>query len=226
MEIPVIHIFTHDSIGLGEDGPTHQPVEQLASLRAIPGLLVFRPADANEVAETWRCVMQLQRDPAVLVLSRQALPTFDRTAMAPASGVARGAYVLADGGTAPPDVILIATGSEVALALGARDELAAEGITARVVSMPCSELFDRQPRAYRDEVLPPEVMARVAIEQASTLGWHRFVGDDGAIVGMHTFGASAPLKQLVKKFGFTPGAVADVAREQVAAAGNGREEAR
>jgi transketolase len=226
MEIPVIHIFTHDSIGLGEDGPTHQPVEQLASLRAIPGLLVFRPADANEVAETWRCVMQLQRDPAVLVLSRQALPTFDRTAMAPASGVARGAYVLADAGTAPPDVILIATGSEVALALGARDELAAEGITARVVSMPCSELFDRQPRAYRDEVLPPEVMARVAIEQASTLGWHRFVGDDGAIVGMHTFGASAPLKQLVKKFGFTPGAVADVAREQVAAAGNGREEAR
>jgi transketolase len=226
MEIPVIHIFTHDSIGLGEDGPTHQPVEQLASLRAIPGLLVFRPADANEVAETWRCVMQLQRDPAVLVLSRQALPTFDRRAMAPASGVARGAYVLADAGTAPPDVILIATGSEVALALGARDELAAEGITARVVSMPCSELFDRQPRAYRDEVLPPQVMARVAIEQASTLGWHRFVGDDGAIVGMHTFGASAPLKQLVKKFGFTPGAVADVAREQVAAAGSGREEAR
>jgi transketolase len=226
MEIPVIHIFTHDSIGLGEDGPTHQPVEQLASLRAIPGLLVFRPADANEVAETWRCVMQLQHDPAVVVLSRQALPTFDRTAMAPASGVARGAYVLADAGTGPPDVILIATGSEVALALGARDELAAEGITARVVSMPCSELFDRQPRAYRDEVLPPQVMARVAIEQASTVGWHRFVGDDGAIVGMHTFGASAPLKQLVKKFGFTPGAVADVARVQVAAAGRGREEAR
>jgi transketolase len=226
MEIPVIHIFTHDSIGLGEDGPTHQPVEQLASLRAIPGLLVFRPADANEVAETWRCVMQLQHDPAVVVLSRQALPTFDRTAMAPASGVARGAYVLADAGTGPPDVILIATGSEVALALGARDELAAEGITARVVSMPCSDLFDRQPRAYRDEVLPPQVMARVAIEQASTVGWHRFVGDDGAIVGMHTFGASAPLKQLVKKFGFTPGAVADVARVQVAAAGRGREEAR
>jgi transketolase len=226
MEIPVIHIFTHDSIGLGEDGPTHQPVEQLASLRAIPGLLVFRPADANEVAETWRCVMQLQHDPAVVVLSRQALPTFDRTAMAPASGVARGAYVLADAGTGPPDVILIATGSEVALALGARDELAAEGITARVVSMPCSDLFDRQPRAYRDEVLPPQVMARVAIEQASTVGWHRFVGDDGAIVGMHTFGASAPLKQLVKKFGFTPGAVADVARVQVTAAGRGREEAR
>ena len=225
MEIPVIHIFTHDSIGLGEDGPTHQPVEQLASLRAIPGLLVFRPADANEVAETWRCVMQLQRDPAVLVLSRQALPTFDRSATAPALGVARGAYVLADAAIGAPDVILIATGSEVALALSARDELAAGEITARVVSMPCSELFDRQPREYRDEVLPPQVTARVAIEQASTLGWHRYVGDDGAIVGMHTFGASAPLKQLVKKFGFTPDAVAVVARERAAAARRGREEA-
>jgi transketolase len=225
MEIPVIHIFSHDSIGLGEDGPTHQPVEQLASLRAIPGLLVFRPADANEVAETWRCVMPLQHDPAVLVLSRQALPTFDRSALAPASGVARGAYVLADAGSGAPDVILIATGSEVALALSARDELAAEGIMARVVSMPCSELFDRQPRAYRDEVLPPRVMARVAIEQASTLSWHRYVGDDGAIVGMHTFGASAPLKELVTKFGFTPDAVADVARERLVAAGSGREEA-
>jgi len=225
MEIPVIHIFSHDSIGLGEDGPTHQPVEQLASLRAIPGLLVFRPADANEVAETWRCVMPLQHDPAVLVLSRQALPTFDRSALAPASGVARGAYVLADAGSGAPDVILIATGSEVALALSARDQLAAEGIMARVVSMPCSELFDRQPRAYRDEVLPPRVMARVAIEQASTLSWHRYVGDDGAIVGMHTFGASAPLKELVTKFGFTPDAVADVARERLVAAGSGREEA-
>ena len=225
MEIPVIHIFSHDSIGLGEDGPTHQPVEQLASLRAIPGLLVFRPADANEVAETWRCVMPLQHDPAALVLSRQALPTFDRSALAPASGVARGAYVLADAGSGAPDVILIATGSEVALALSARDQLAAEGIMARVVSMPCSELFDRQPRAYRDEVLPPRVMARVAIEQASTLSWHRYVGDDGAIVGMHTFGASAPLKELVTKFGFTPDAVADVARERLVAAGSGREEA-
>jgi transketolase len=223
MEIPVIHIFTHDSIGVGEDGPTHQPVEQLASLRAIPGLLVFRPADANEVAETWRYVMQLQHDPAVLVLSRQALPTFDRSATAPASGVARGAYVLADAEIGAPDVILIATGSEVALALSARDELAADGIGARVVSMPCSELFDRQPRAYREEVLTPQVTARVAIEQASTLGWHRYVGDGGAVVGMHTFGASAPLKQLVKKFGFTPDAVADVARERVAAARSGRE---
>ena len=218
MEIPVIHVFTHDSIGVGEDGPTHQPVEQLVSLRAIPGLLVFRPADANEVAETWRYVMQLRRDPAVLILSRQALPTLDRSVVAPASEVARGAYVLIDAGDGEPDVILIATGSEVGLALSARDELAGEGVRARVVSMPCSELFDRQPQAYRDEVLPPAIKARVAIEQASTLGWHRYVGDGGAIVGMHTFGASAPLKMLVVKFGFTPEAVTQVAREQVAAA--------
>src|SRR5262249_20337073 len=154
MEIPVIHIFTHDSIGVGEDGPTHQPVEQLVSLRAIPGLLVFRPADANEVAETWRYVMQLQREPAVLVLSRQALPTVDRSKMAPASEVAKGAYVLVDAEDGKPDVILIATGSEVGLALSAREELAGEGIAARVVSMPCSELFDRQPTEYREAVLP------------------------------------------------------------------------
>jgi transketolase len=217
MEIPVLHIFTHDSIGVGEDGPTHQPVEQLVSLRAIPGLLVFRPADANEVAETWRYVLQLKREPAVLVLSRQALPTVDRSATAPASEVAKGAYVLVDA-DGDLDVVLVATGSEVALALSAREELAAAGVGARVVSMPCSELFDRQPQAYRDEVLPPSVKARVAIEQASTLGWHRYVGDGGAIVGMHTFGASAPLKMLVEKFGFTPGAVAQVARERVAAA--------
>src|SRR5262249_12839153 len=217
MEIPVIHIFTHDSIGVGEDGPTHQPVEQLVSLRAIPGLLVFRPADANEVAETWRYVMQLRREPAVLILSRQALPTFARSVTAPASELACGAYVLIDAEGGEPDVILIATGSEVGLALSAREELATEGIGARVVSMPCSELFDRQPLEYRDEVLPPHIPARVAIEQASTLGWHRYVGDSGAIVGMHTFGASAPLKQLVKKFGFTPDAVSEVARERVAA---------
>jgi transketolase len=217
MEIPVVHIFTHDSIGVGEDGPTHQPVEHLVSLRAIPGLLVFRPADANEVAETWRYVAQLKREPAVLVLSRQALPTVDRSQTAPASEIAKGAYVLVDSEGAL-DVILIATGSEVALALSARDELAATGVGARVVSMPCSELFDRQPYSYRDEVLPPSVKARVAIEQASTLGWHRYVGDGGAIVGMHTFGASAPLKMLVEKFGFTPDAVAEVARERIAAA--------
>jgi transketolase len=212
MEIPVIHVFTHDSIGVGEDGPTHQPVEQLASLRAMPGLLVFRPADANEVAETWQYVMQLRREPAVLVLSRQALPTVDRTVAAPAAGVARGAYVLVDSEEAP-DVILIATGSEVSLALEARDELAADGIGVRVVSMPCSELFDRQPQEYRDEVLPPHIKERVAIEQASALGWARYVGDNGAIVAMNTFGASAPLKELVKKFGFTPEAVSTVARE-------------
>jgi transketolase len=215
MEIPVLHVFTHDSIGVGEDGPTHQPVEQLASLRAMPGLLVFRPADANEVAETWRYVVQLRREPAVLVLSRQALPTIDRSVAAPASGVAKGAYVLVDS-DAEPDVILIATGSEVSLALAARDELAGDGIGARVVSMPCSELFDRQPPAYRDEVLPPSVKARVAIEQASALGWARYVGDGGAIVAMNTFGASAPLKQLVEKFGFTPDAVSQVAREVAA----------
>jgi transketolase len=217
MEIPVIHIFTHDSIGVGEDGPTHQPVEQLISLRAVPGLLVFRPADANEVAEAWRYVMQLQREPAVLILSRQALPTIDRSVTAPASDLVRGAYVLLDADGGEPDVILIATGSEVGLAVSAREELAAEGIGARVVSMPCCELFDRQPQAYRDQVLPPAVKARVAIEQASTLGWHRYVGDDAAIVGMHTFGASAPLKRLVEKFGFTPDAVSKVAREQIAA---------
>jgi transketolase len=219
MEIPVIHIFTHDSIGVGEDGPTHQPVEQLVSLRAIPGLLVFRPADANEVAETWRVVMQLTHEPAVLVLSRQPLPTIDRSVAAPASGVSKGAYVLVDAESGEPDVVILATGSEVALALSAREELAAEGIAARVVSMPCSELFDRQPQAYRNEVLPPSVTARVAVEQASTLGWHRYVGDGGAIVGMHTFGASAPLKMLVERFGFTPDAVAQVARERVTAAG-------
>jgi len=216
MEIPVVHIFTHDSIGVGEDGPTHQPVEQLASLRALPGLLVFRPADANEVVETWRVVGALRREPAALVLSRQALPTFDRTRVAPASGVAQGAYVLADA-EGSPDVILIATGSEVALAMSARDELAGDGLQARVVSMPCWELFDRQPPEYRDAVLPPAVKARVAIEQASSLGWDRYVGDAGAVIAMHTFGASAPLKQLLTKFGFTPERVADVARECVAA---------
>jgi transketolase len=215
MEIPVIHVFTHDSIGVGEDGPTHQPVEQLASLRAMPGLLVFRPADANEVAETWRFVMQLHHEPAVLVLSRQALPSVDRSRTGSAAGVARGAYVLADTDGAP-DIVLIATGSEVTLALEARDELAADGIGARVVSMPCSELFDRQPQEYRDEVLPPSVKARVAIEQASALGWARYVGDGGAIVAMNTFGASAPLKELVQKFGFTPDAVTRVAREVLA----------
>lgn len=215
MEIPVVHIFTHDSIGVGEDGPTHQPVEQLAGLRAMPGLLVFRPGDAGEVVETWRLVAGLRHEPAALVLSRQALPTLDRTRLAAASGVAHGAYVLADPPSGEPQVILLATGSEVSLALAARDELAADGIGARVVSMPCWELFDRQPREYRDQVLPPAVTARVGIEQASTFGWDRYVGDGGALVGMHTYGASAPLKQLLTKFGFTPQRVAEVARELV-----------
>jgi transketolase len=218
MEIPVLHIFTHDSIGVGEDGPTHQPVEQLASLRATPGLLVFRPADANEVVETWRVAAGLRREPAALILSRQALPTLDREVLAPASGVARGAYILAEASSGRPDVLLLATGSEVHLALEARDELEAEGTAARVVSMPCWELFDRQPQEYRDQVLPPAVRARVAVEQASTLGWDRYVGDGGAVIGMHTFGASAPLKQLLTKFGFTPERVAQAARERVAAA--------
>jgi transketolase len=218
MEIPVLHVFTHDSIGVGEDGPTHQPVEQLASLRAMPGLLVFRPADANEVVETWRIVAALRREPAALILSRQALPTLDRSRLGAASGVAQGAYVLADDSAGEPDVILLATGSEVQLALAARDELAADGISGRVVSMPCWELFDRQSQEYRDSVLPPAVRARVAIEQASTLGWDRYVGDGGAIIGMHTFGASAPLKELLTKFGFTPERVTQVARERVAAA--------
>ena len=223
MEIPVLHIFTHDSIGVGEDGPTHQPVEQLISLRAIPGLLVFRPADANEVVETWRIITALRHEPAVLILSRQALPTLDRTIFASASGVARGGYVLAEADGGQPGVILLATGSEVHLALAAREELQAGGIAARVVSLPCWELFDRQPQAYREQVLPPSVKARVAIEQASTLGWDRYVGDGGAIIGMHTFGASAPLKQLAAKFGFTPDQVVQVARDRVAAVGQAQE---
>jgi transketolase len=218
MEIPVLHIFTHDSIGVGEDGPTHQPVEQLISLRAVPGLLVFRPADANEVVETWRIVAALKHEPAALILSRQNLPTLDRGVLAPASGVAKGAYILAEADGGAPEAILLATGSEVHLALAARDELQSEAIPTRVVSMPCWELFDRQPESYRNDVIPRDVKARVAIEQASTLGWDRYVGDHGAVVGMHTFGASAPLKQLLRKFGFTPDKVAEIARERVTAA--------
>jgi transketolase len=216
MEIPVLHIFTHDSIGLGEDGPTHQPVEHLASLRAMPGLLVFRPADASEVVETWRVVTALRHEPAALVLTRQALPTLDRSELGSAAGVANGGYILAEADGGQPEVILLATGSEVHLALEARDELEAGGIQTRVVSMPCWELFDRQPLEYRERVLPARVKARVAVEQGSTLGWDRYVGDQGAVVGMHTFGASAPLKQLLTKFGFTPERVAEVARERLA----------
>ncbi len=213
MELPVIHLFTHDSIGLGEDGPTHQPVEQLASLRAIPGLDVIRPADANEVAEAWRAAIDRTHQPVALILTRQNVPVFDRSKYAPAAGLHRGAYVLADAEGGDPQVILIATGSEVALALAAYEELKGEGVRARVVSMPCCELFDRQDDAYREEVLPSAVTARVSIEEASTLGWDRYVGSDGVKVGMHTFGTSAPLKDVQTKFGFTPDKVAEAAKE-------------
>jgi transketolase len=218
MEIPVIFVFTHDSIGVGEDGPTHQPVEHLASLRAIPGLVTIRPADANEVVECWRTIMQFRHQPVVLILSRQALPTFDRTRYAPASGVERGAYVLADAPGGQPEVLLLGTGSEVSLCVDAYEQLVKDGVRARVVSMPCLELFERQPQEYRDSVLPPAVTARVSVEQASTLGWSRYVGTHGESIGMHTFGASAPLKKLLTKFGFTPDRVLEAAREQLARA--------
>jgi transketolase len=216
MELPTIYIFTHDSIGVGEDGPTHQPVEQLASLRAIPGLITLRPADANEVVEAWRVIMQLQHEPAALVLTRQALPTLDRSRYAPAAGLAQGAYVLADAQGGAPEVLLIATGSEVSLCIGAYEQLRKEGVGARVVSMPSWELFERQSPEYREQVLPSTISARVAVEQASSLGWHRYVGSHGQIIGMHTFGSSAPLKALQQKFGFTPERVAAAAKEQIA----------
>jgi transketolase len=218
MEIPVIYIFTHDSIGVGEDGPTHQPVEQLAALRATPGLITLRPCDANEVLEAWKVIMQSHHDPVALVLTRQAIPTLDRTKYAPASGLAKGGYVLADAPEGKPDVLLMATGSEVSLCIDAYEKLKAEGIKARVVSMPSWELFEHQAREYRDSVIPPSVRARVSVEQATTLGWARYTGIDGANIGMHTFGASAPLKEVQKKFGFTPDRVVEAAREQVAKA--------
>jgi transketolase len=216
MELPSIFIFTHDAMGDGEDGPTHQPVEQLISLRAIPGLVTLRPGDANEVVEAYRYVMQLRHQPTVLALSRQPLPTLDRSKYAPASGVARGAYVLADAPGGKPEVILIASGSEVCLVVQAHDELIAEGIRSRVVSMPSWDIFEHQTREYQDSVLPPDVKARVAVEQASTLGWERYVGREGRVIGMHTFGASAPLKELQKKFGFEPDRVVAVAKELLA----------
>jgi transketolase len=217
MELPTIYVMTHDSIGVGEDGPTHQPVEQLIGLRSIPGLIVLRPADANEVTEAWRVIAQLKHQPCCLVLSRQALPTFDRTRYAAASGLARGAYVLADSpGGKPPAVILIGTGSEVQLCLAAHEELAGEGIASRVVSMPSWELFEKQDAVYRDAVLPPVVTARVSVEQASMMGWDHYVGMTGSKIGMHTFGSSAPLKDLLVKFGFTTAAVLAAAKEQIA----------
>ena len=213
MELPTILVFTHDAMGDGEDGPTHQPVEHLASLRAIPGLVTLRPGDANEVVEAYRYIMRLRHEPAVLVLSRQPLPTLDRNKYAPASGVARGAYVLADTSRAKPEVILIASGSELILAVEAHEKLIAEGIRSRVVSMPSWDIFEHQTQEYRDSVLPPDVTARVAVEQASTFGWERYVGRSGRVIGMKTFGVSAPLKELQRKFGFEPDQVASAAKE-------------
>jgi transketolase len=213
MEIPTIFIFTHDSIGLGEDGPTHQPIEQLAGLRAMPGLMLLRPADANEVVEAWKVIMQLQHEPAVLVLSRQAVPTFDRTKYAPASGVAKGAYILADASDGKPEVILMGTGTEVSLCVSAYEQLKAEGVKARVVSIPSWNLFDHQSDEYKAKVLPPEVKARVAVEQAAVFGWSQYVGPSGIVIGMRRFGASAPIKDLQKKFGFTTENVVAAARK-------------
>ncbi|MBV8718108.1 MAG: transketolase [Chloroflexi bacterium] len=215
MEVPVIYVWTHDSIGVGEDGPTHQPVEQLAGFRSIPGLITLRPCDANEVVEAWGVIMQLRHQPAVLVLSRQALPTLDRTVYAPAVGLARGAYVLADAPNGQPEVLLLASGSEVSLCVAAYHQLQAEGIGARVVSMPSWELFEQQTRADQDSVLPPEVTARVAVEQATTFGWAHYLGREGAVIGMRTFGASAPLKELQHKFGFSPEHVVAQAHAQL-----------
>ncbi len=218
MELPVVYIFTHDSIGLGQDGPTHQPVEQLIALRSIPGLITLRPADANEVVEAWRVIIGLKHQPACLVLSRQPLPTFDRKRYASASGVARGAYVMADAERGKPDVILIGTGSEVALCVEVHETLKQDGISARVVSMPSWELFEQQDQAYRDSVLPPDVIARVSVEAGSVIGWDRYVGMSGAKIGMHTFGASAPIEDLMTKFGFTPEKVLAAAKQQLALA--------
>ncbi len=218
MEIPSIFIFTHDSIGLGEDGPTHQPIEQLASLRAMPNLIVLRPADANEVVEAWKIIAQLKHQPVALVLTRQAVATFDRSKYRAASGVARGAYVLADAPNGKPDVILMGTGSEVSLCVEAYEKLKAEGIQARVVSMPSWEIFEQQDAAYKESVLPASVTARVSVEMAAALGWERYVGIKGRSLGMHRFGASAPLKDLLKFFGFTADAVVAEARQTIAEA--------
>lgn len=215
MKIPVIYVFTHDSIGLGEDGPTHQPVEQLLALRGVPGLITLRPADANEVVEAWRVIIRLQQ-PACLVLSRQPLPTFDRTRYAPATGLNRGAYILADAPNNEPAVILIGTGSEVSLCIDAYEALGKEGIMARVVSMPSWELFEQQDAAYRDSVLPPAVTARVSVEMGSIIGWDRYIGAGGVAIGMNTFGASAPIKDLLTEFGFTAANVLSKAKLQIA----------
>lgn len=216
MHIPVLYVFTHDSIGVGEDGPTHQPIEHLASLRAMPNLVLIRPGDANEVAEAYKVVFQLEHNPAVLSLTRQAVPTFDRTKYAPASGLAKGGYVLADAKDGKPDVILVGTGSEVSLCVEAYERLTAEGVKARVVSLPSWDLFEKQPQEYRDGVLPPAVKARVCVEMASVFGWERYAGPTGAIIGMRSFGSSAPIKDLTKHFGFTVENVLKAAKEQLA----------
>jgi transketolase len=216
MELPVFHIFTHDSIGLGEDGPTHQPIEQLVALRAIPNMIVLRPADANEVREAYKVILEQTGEPACLVLSRQKLPIFDRNRYAPASGLARGAYVLADAQTDKPEVILIASGSEVQLCVTVFESLKRQGIAVRVVSMPSWELFERQDRAYRDAVLPPWITARVAVEMGVTIGWDRYAGPTGAIIGMHSFGASGPIGDVLAKFGFVPDKILQAAKTQIA----------
>ncbi|HKC70127.1 MAG TPA: transketolase, partial [Terriglobales bacterium] len=217
MQIPSIFVFTHDSIGLGEDGPTHQPIEQLASLRAMPNLIVLRPGDANEVTEAWKVIAKLQHSPTALVLTRQAIPTLDRSKYAPASGVAKGAYVLADAPGGKPDIILLGTGSELSLCVEAYEKLKAEGIKARVVSMPSWEIFEQQDAAYKESVLPPNVTARVSVEMAATFGWERYTGSKGRNIGMHRFGASAPLKDLLKYFGFTVDKVVAEAHAALAA---------
>ena len=216
MEIPTVYVLTHDSIGLGEDGPTHQPIEQLASLRAMPNMIVMRPGDANEVVEAWKTIIQMKHNPVALVLSRQALPTIDRSKYAAATGVAKGGYVLADAQGGKPELILIGTGSELSLCVTAYEKLTGEGVRARVVSMPSTEIFDAQDPAYKNSVLPREVRARVSVEAASVFGWERYVGDDGVIIGMTTFGASAPIKDLMKKFGFSTDHVIEAARESLA----------
>jgi transketolase len=219
MDLPVLLVFTHDSISVGEDGPTHQPIEQMASFRAIPGMIVIRPADANETVEAYRVIMSLKDRPTVLICTRQNLPVIDRSKFAPAGLLAKGAYVLADPPDGAPEVILIATGSEVSLCLAAMEQLVAEGIKVRVVSMPCWELFDEQDQAYQDSVLPPSITARVSVEEASPLGWHRYVGSAGIVLGMKTFGMSAPLKVVAEHFGFVPDHVVAAAREVLGRAG-------
>jgi transketolase len=219
MELPVVFIYTHDSIGVGEDGPTHQPIEHVASLRAIPGMITLRPGDANEVVEAWRLIMRQQHRPVSLILTRQALPTLDRAKYGSEKGVQRGAYVLADSAGGAPQVILLATGSELSLAVTAHDQLTSLGVRSRVVSIPSFEVFEEYCAShpgYREEVLPANVTARVAIEMAAPFGWHRYVGSEGHVIGMTTFGASAPLKDLQKKFGFTAEAVVAAAKSQIA----------